>query len=61
MFYNANPASKKIPSDDFAFSAFAPAASHQLDSIVNISWDSNEPLELIQAEKAYEHAQRIGA
>jgi len=61
MFYNANPASKKIPSDDFAFSAFAPAASHQLDSIVNISWDSDEPLELIQAEKAYELAQRIGA
>jgi len=61
MFYNANPASNKIPSDDFAFSAFAPAASHQLDSIVNISWDSDEPLELIQAEKAYELAQRIGA
>jgi len=61
MFYNASPASKKIPSDDFAFSAFAPAANHQLDSIVNIAWDSDEPLELIQAEKAYELAQRIDA
>lgn len=61
MFYNANPASKRIPSDDFSFSTFAPAADHQLDSIVNISWDSDQPLELIQAEKAYELAQRIEA
>ncbi len=61
MFYNANPASKRIPSDDFSFSSFVPAADHQLDSIVNISWDSDEPLELIQAEKAYELAQRIEA
>ncbi len=61
MFYNAKPASKRIPSDDFSFSALMPAADHQLDSIVNISWDSDEPLELIQAEKAYELAQRIEA
>lgn len=61
MFYNANPASKRIPSDDFSFTDFVPAADHQLDSIVNISWDSDEPLELIQAEKAYELAQRIEA
>lgn len=61
MFYNANPASKRIPSDDFSFTDFVPAADHQLDSIVNISWDSDEPLELIQAEKAYEIAQRIEA
>ena len=61
MFYNANPASKRIPSDDFSFTDFVPAADHQLDSILNIAWDSDEPLELIQAEKAYEIAERIGA
>lgn len=61
MFFNAKPASKRIPSDDFEFSNFVPAASHQLDSIVNVAWDSDEPLELIQAEKAYEFAGRIGA
>jgi outer membrane protein OmpA-like peptidoglycan-associated protein len=61
MFYNADPASKRIPSDDFAFSRLVPAAPHALDSIVNIAWDSNDPLELIQAEKAFEIAQRIGA
>jgi outer membrane protein OmpA-like peptidoglycan-associated protein len=61
MFYNANPASKRIPSDDFTFSSFIPAAEHQLDSIVNVAWDSDEPLELIQAEKAYELAERIDA
>lgn len=61
MFYNAKPAAKRIPSDDFPFSAFAPAADHRLDSIVNIAWDSDQPLELIQAEKAYEIAQRIDA
>ena len=61
MFYNAKPASKRIPSDDFTFSSFAAAADHQLDSIVNVAWDSDEPLELIQAEKAYEIAQRTEA
>lgn len=61
MFYNANPASKRIPSDDFSFSRLVPAADHQLDSIVNVAWDSDEPLELIQAEKAYEIAGRIDA
>lgn len=61
MFYNAKPASKKIPSDDFSFSRLKPAADHQLDSIVNVAWDSDQPLELIQAEKAYEIAGRIDA
>jgi len=61
MFFNAKPSAKRIPSDDFVFSRLKPAADHQLDSIVNISWDSDEPLELIQAEKAYELAQRIDA
>ena len=61
MFYNAKPASKRIPSDDFSFSRLDPAADHQLDSIVNVAWDSDEPLELIQAEKAYEIAGRIDA
>ncbi len=61
MFYNAKPASKRIPSDDFSFSRLVPAADHQLDSIVNVAWDSDEPLELIQAEKAYEIAGRIDA
>jgi outer membrane protein OmpA-like peptidoglycan-associated protein len=61
MFYNANAASKRIPSDDFSFSRLVPAADHQLDSIVNVAWDSDQPLELIQAEKAYEIAGRIDA
>ncbi len=61
MFYNAKPASKRIPSDDFSFTRLVPAADHQLDSIVNVAWDSDEPLELIQAEKAYEIAGRIDA
>lgn len=61
MFSNAKPASKKIPSDNFSFSNLVPAAPHALDSIVNIAWDSDQPLELIQAEKAYEIAERIDA
>ncbi len=61
MFHNAKPNSKKIPSDDFTFSRLVPAAPHALDSIVNIAWDSDQPLELIQAEKAYEIAGRIDA
>jgi len=61
MFYNAKPNSKRIPSDDFSFAGLVPAADHQLDSIVNVAWDSDESLELIQAEKAYEIAGRIDA
>jgi outer membrane protein OmpA-like peptidoglycan-associated protein len=61
MFYNAKPTSKRIPSDDFSFSRLVPGAAHQLDSIVNVAWDSDEPLELIQAEKAFEIAGRIDA
>jgi outer membrane protein OmpA-like peptidoglycan-associated protein len=61
MFFNAKPTSKRIPSDDFSFSRLEPAADHQLDSIVNVAWDSDEPLELIQAEKAFEIAGRIDA
>jgi len=61
MFHNAKPNSKKIPSDDFSFTTLVPAAPHALDSIVNIAWDSDEPLELLQAEKAYEIAERIDA
>ncbi len=61
MFFNAKPNSKRIPSDDFSLSRLEPAGDHQLDSIVNVAWDSDEPLELIQAEKAYEIAGRIDA
>ena len=61
MFHNAKPNSKRIPSDDFSFTNLAPAAPHALDSIVNIAWDSDQPLELIQAEKAFEIAERIDA
>lgn len=61
MFVSQTPEKKKIPSDDFTFSDFVPAAPHKLDSIVNIAWDSDQPLELIQAEKAHEIAIRVGA
>jgi len=61
MFVSQKPDKKKIPSDDFVFSDLVPAASHQLNSIVNIAWDSDQPLELIQAEKAHEIAIRVGA
>ncbi len=61
MFTNAPPTKKRVPSDDFSFAGLVPAAKHQLDTIVNVAWDSDQPLELIQAEKAYELAERIGA
>lgn len=45
----------------FQFSGFVPAAKFGVDSIANINYTGATPLDLMQAQKAYELAQRAGA
>ncbi|MEN8164001.1 MAG: OmpA family protein [Acidobacteriota bacterium] len=61
MLSNLAAEPKKAPTDIFDFSGLGDAADHQLDSITNIAWDSNTPLDLRQAEKVYELALRHDA
>lgn len=61
MFYNKPAEPKKAPSTPFEFSGFGEAPERNQDSVANIAWDSTVPLDLMQAEKAYELAQRHGA
>lgn len=61
VLYNLAPVSKKAPTAGFEFTSLSKAPSHPLASIANIAWDSNRPLDLMQAEKAYELAGRLDA
>ena len=61
MFTSGAHRSKKVPSVPFPFSAFEPAPAVALESIANIAWDSETPPLLLQAQKAFELAQKSGA
>ncbi len=61
IMFNMAAESKKAPTDIFEFSGLGDAPEHQMDSIANVAWDSNRPLDLMQAEKAYELAQEHDA
>ncbi len=61
MFSNIAAEPKKAPTDVFEFSNLADASDHELESITNIAWDSNVPLDLRQAEKVYQLAQQHDA
>jgi len=61
MFANRAPTKKNVPSESFVYSSFEDEPDHALDSIRTVAWDSDTPLELIQAEKAHEIAGRVGA
>lgn len=61
VFFNEPPRHKRIPHRSFTFSDFAPAPRHQMSSITEIQWDSETPLDLLQARKAFELAGRMRA
>jgi outer membrane protein OmpA-like peptidoglycan-associated protein len=61
VYTSLPPEKKKVPSVGFTFSGFDPAPAVAMDSIANIAWDSTKPLDLLQAEKAFELATREGA
>jgi len=61
VWTSAASTDKKAPSSRFTYSAFDPAPAHGLDSIAMVAYDSSIPPELLQARKAHELAERLGA
>jgi outer membrane protein OmpA-like peptidoglycan-associated protein len=61
MFRSLAPKAKKATSAEFAFSGFAPAPAIEYPSVAKVIWDKGEPLDLRQAQKAYELAVAAGA
>jgi outer membrane protein OmpA-like peptidoglycan-associated protein len=61
MFRSLAAKAKKAPSEEFAFSGFAPAPEIEYPSVAKVIWDRSEPLDLRQAQKAYELAVNAGA
>jgi outer membrane protein OmpA-like peptidoglycan-associated protein len=60
-FYNKPSITAGAASKPFSFDGFAPAPRHSMDGIAHIKWDSKVPLELLQARKALELAERYDA
>jgi outer membrane protein OmpA-like peptidoglycan-associated protein len=61
MFRSLPAKAKRVTSDDFIFSGFTPAPEIEYPSVARVIWDRSEPLDLRQAEKAYELAVEAGA
>lgn len=61
MFVNDPPDKKKIGVQTFQYSAFGTAPDHDLASIRAVAWDDPNPVELVQAERAFAFAERINA
>ena len=60
MFRSLPAKAKKVTSASFTFSDFAPAPVIEYPSVARVIWDRSEPLDLRQAEKAYELAVAAG-
>jgi outer membrane protein OmpA-like peptidoglycan-associated protein len=61
MFRSLAAKTKKAASALFTFSDFGPAPAIEYPSVARVIWDRSEPLDLRQAEKAYELAIEAGA
>ncbi len=61
MFRSLAAKGKKVTSAQFNFSGFRPAPVIEYPSVARVIWDRSEPLDLRQAEKAYELAVNAGA
>jgi outer membrane protein OmpA-like peptidoglycan-associated protein len=62
VMFTSNPSEHKRAVDEaFYFSDFAPAAAATQSSIAAITWDGDESMDLKQAKKAVEYAERMGA
>ena len=61
VFFSTEPKGKQIPADPFVFSSFGPAPATEYGSIAGVVWNTNERLDVKQAEKAFELAVREGA
>ncbi|MCP3980092.1 MAG: OmpA family protein [bacterium] len=60
-FYSAPIKTDVVDSTLFEFTRFAPAPRHNMDAIAHLKWDSDVPLELLQARKAHELARKNDA
>jgi outer membrane protein OmpA-like peptidoglycan-associated protein len=61
MFRSLAANSKRATSEEFTFSGFGPAPEIEYPSVSRVIWDRGEPLDLRQAEKAFEMAVEAGA
>jgi outer membrane protein OmpA-like peptidoglycan-associated protein len=61
VFHNMESDPGEAVSSRFTFNDFAEAPRHSMDGIAHIIWDSKVPLDLLQARKAHELAQRHDA
>lgn len=58
MFLSLAPADKRFKSTPFTFSDFAPAPAHDLETIADYEYSGKTPLEVLQAERVYDLAER---
>ncbi len=61
MFRNVGPAGQSNLVSSFQFDGFVEAPEHHMDGISHLKWDSDVPLELLQARKAFDLAREIDA
>ena len=61
MFRNVGPVGQPEMVSSFQFDGFVEAPTHHMDGISHLKWDSDVPLELLQARKAFDLARNIGA
>jgi len=61
MFQNAGPADQRDLVSAFRFEDFVEAPEHHVNGISHLKWDSDVPLELLQARKAFELATEVEA
>jgi outer membrane protein OmpA-like peptidoglycan-associated protein len=60
LFRSAAAKPKKVSSVEFKFSGFEPPPLIEYPSVAKVIWDEKQPLDLRQAEKAYELAVEAG-
>jgi outer membrane protein OmpA-like peptidoglycan-associated protein len=61
VFWSTAATAKKATNTEFVFSGFGPAPRTEYQSVAEVVWNRKEPLDLRQAEKAYELAVEAGA
>jgi len=61
MFRNVGPIDHSNLVSSFQFDGFVEAPEHHMDGISHLKWDSDVPLELLQARKAFQLARGIDA
>lgn len=61
IFRNVPSSDRYASNESIVFSDFAPAPEHGLRSLDIVRYDGNVPLDLLQAQRVFETAQKLGA